>query len=102
MVSGKSSVPAAIWSAPYDPKTGEEIWWHSIYRLVLDSAPIFGHGLVYLQSGYVTPIMYAVKPDGKGDVTKSHIAFSVKKGRPTPHRIYWSVTSCICLPTTAM
>jgi outer membrane protein assembly factor BamB len=44
--------------------------------------PVFGHGLVYLSTGYDSPVLYAIKPDGKGDVTSTHVAWTVKKGVP--------------------
>ncbi len=66
-----------------DPKTGEEIWrarYQGGYSVV--PRPLYGNGLVYLSTGYNTPALLAIKPDGKGDVTNSHIAWSVKKGAP--------------------
>ena len=66
-----------------DPKTGKEIWrvtYGSGYSVV--PRPVFAHGLVYVCSGYNTPNLLAIKPDGKGDVTKTHIAFTVKKNVP--------------------
>jgi outer membrane protein assembly factor BamB len=66
-----------------EPKTGKEIWrvkYGSGYSVV--PRPVYGNGLVYLSSGYDTPVFYAIKPDGKGDVTDSHVAWTAKKGAP--------------------
>jgi outer membrane protein assembly factor BamB len=63
-----------------DPKTGKEIWrvkYESGYSIV--PRPVFGNGLVYFSTGYDNPVMYAVKPDGTGDVTKTHVAWALKK-----------------------
>lgn len=59
----------------YDPATGGEIWrvgyprkWSIIPR------PVFAAGLVYVCTGYEGPAeLLAIRPDGKGDVTKSHV-----------------------------
>jgi len=73
----------------YDPLTGKEIW-----RVRYDEGfsnvprPVFGHGLVFITTGFQQPELLAIRPDGKGDVTKTHIAWSLKRGAPlTPSPI---------------
>lgn len=73
----------------YDPITGKEIW-----RVRYDDGfsnvprPVFAHGLVYIATGFQQPSLLAVKPDGTGDVTKTHIAWALKRGAPlTPSPI---------------
>lgn len=66
-----------------DPQSGRELWrvtYDSGYSIV--PRPVFGHGLVYFSTGYDNPVLYAVKPDGRGDVTATHVAWTVKKGVP--------------------
>lgn len=66
-----------------DPKTGKEIWrlkYGTGYSVV--PRPIYGNGLVYLSSGYDSPVFYAIRPDGTGDVTNTHVAWTAKKGIP--------------------
>jgi outer membrane protein assembly factor BamB len=66
-----------------DPTTGKEIWrvkYGSGYSVV--PRPIYGNGLVYLSSGYEAPLIYAIRPDGKGDVTSTHVAWTAKAGAP--------------------
>jgi outer membrane protein assembly factor BamB len=66
-----------------DPKNGKEIWRVSYgagYSVV--PKPVFANGLVYVCSGYNTPNVLAIKPDGKGDVTNTHVAFKVTKNAP--------------------
>ncbi len=65
-----------------DPKTGTEIWRvrYSGYSVV--PKPVYGNGLVYLSTGYDSPVLYAIRPDGKGDVTDTHVAWTAKKGAP--------------------
>lgn len=66
-----------------EPKTGKEIWrvtYGSGYSVV--PKPVFANGLVYVCTGYNSPNLIAIKPDGKDDVTSTHVAFTVKKNVP--------------------
>ncbi len=38
--------------------------------------PVYGHGLVYIATGFQSPTMLAVRADGAGDVTGTHVAWS--------------------------
>ena len=68
-------------AAAYDPQTGKEIWRVS-YADGFSNVPrpVFGHGLVYIATGFQQPSLLAVRPDGAGDVTKTHIAWTLKRG----------------------
>lgn len=69
--------------AAYEPSKGKEIWrvnYGEGYSVV--PRPVFGHGMVFLSSGYDSPVLYAIKTDGQGDVTKSHVAWTLRKGAP--------------------
>ena len=44
--------------------------------------PVFAHGLVFVATGFQQPALLAVRPDGTGDVTKTHIAWDLKRGAP--------------------
>jgi len=76
--------PAAEATFSYDPKTGEEIWrvrhegwgWNAACR------PIFQHGLVYFTTGFSKHLL-AVRPSGSGDVTDTHVLWSVKRSAPS-------------------
>lgn len=66
-----------------DPKTGAELWRVRYAGYSVVPKPVFGHGLVYLTTGYETPTtLYAIRPDGKGDVTDTHVAWTAKKNVP--------------------
>ena len=43
--------------------------------------PVVGHGLVFCSSGRAGPTL-AIRPGGKGDVTRSHLAWSSPRGSP--------------------
>lgn len=70
-------------AAAYDPTTGQEIWRVS-YGDGFSNVPrpVFGQGLVYIATGFQTPTLIAVRPDGKGDVTRSHLAWTISRGAP--------------------
>ncbi len=66
-----------------NPKTGEEIWrcyYDQGYSVV--PRPVYAHGMIFLSSGYDKPVLYALKVDGKGDVTTTHIAWKIEKAAP--------------------
>lgn len=73
----------AFRTAAYDPETGREIWRVS-YGDGFSNVPrpVFGHGLVYLVTGFQQPALMAVKPDGTGDVTRTHVAWTLQRGAP--------------------
>lgn len=66
----------------FDTATGERIW--SIYSQGegVTPSPVVGDGLIYTSSGFEAPTIRAIRPGGKGDVTKTHIAWEQKKGVP--------------------
>ncbi len=42
--------------------------------------PVFGHGLLFLCTGFDKASLIAVRSDGKGDVTDTHIAWTNSRG----------------------
>lgn len=70
-----------VWS--YDSATGEQIWrvqYGEGYSVV--PRPVVGHGLVYVCSGFGDGQLFAIDPNGSGDVTDSHVKWKIKKGVP--------------------
>jgi outer membrane protein assembly factor BamB len=71
----------AFRAAAYDPLTGKEIW-----RVGYDDG--FSNVPVYIATGFQEPSMIAVRADGAGDVTRTHVAWSANRGVPhTPSPI---------------
>lgn len=66
----------------YDPETGNENWRVSYEGYSVIPKPVYGNGLVYISTGYDRPKLLAIKPDGTGDVTETHVAWTVEKGVP--------------------
>jgi outer membrane protein assembly factor BamB len=70
-------------AAAYDLQTGKEVW-----RVRYDDGfsnvprPVAGHGLVYIATGFQQPSLLAVRPDGMGDITRTHVAWSLQRGAP--------------------
>lgn len=83
-VEGKTLVvfPAAGSICAYDPVSGAEIWRvnHDGYSVI--PRPVFAHGLVYCSTSYDSPVVMAIRPDGRGDVTETHVVWKVKKAAP--------------------
>ena len=77
VVSQGSNVVAA-----YDPKNGEEIWRVRYDGYSVVPRPVFGDGLLYVCTGFDAPKLLAIRPDGKGDVTDTHVAWTVTKNAP--------------------
>lgn len=78
LISAGSGVVMAV-----DPSDGKEIWragYGKGYSVV--PRPIFANGLVYVCTGYDRATLIAVRPDGEGDVTDSHIAFTIDRNVP--------------------
>ncbi len=61
-----------------DPHTGKEIWRVQYTGYSVVPRPVFGQGLVFVCTGYDDPGLYAIRPDGTGDVTDTHVAWTVK------------------------
>lgn len=69
--------PGANWVYGYDALSGREIWKASYGQLGFSTVPrpIIGHGMVYVATSYMQSRLLAVKLDGSGDVTESHVAW---------------------------
>jgi outer membrane protein assembly factor BamB len=67
----------------YDPRTGKELW--RIEERTSHSGstrPVTGHGLVFYPTGFATGQLLAIRPDGRGDVTNTHVVWRVQRGVP--------------------
>jgi outer membrane protein assembly factor BamB len=73
----------AFRAAAYDPRSGKEIW-RVAYADGFSNVPrpVYGHGLVYIATGFQQPSLLAVRAGGSGDVTKTHIAWTLRRGAP--------------------
>lgn len=85
-VAGKTQlvIPGAQWVCAYEPETGKEIWrvdhgsgFSNVPR------PIHHDGTVYICTGFMRPQLMAVRTDGEGDVSNSHIEWTFSRQVPT-------------------
>lgn len=78
--------PASHAVMGYDPETGDELWrvkypkkgWSVITR------PVYGHGLLYVCTGYMNQHLVAFPPDGTGDITDKVVWKTPKHAPNTP------------------
>jgi len=75
--------PGAFRAIAYEPRTGKEIWqvkygegFSNVPR------PVYGDGIVFICTGFQQPSLLAVRVDGKGDITKSKVVWSLNRGIP--------------------
>jgi outer membrane protein assembly factor BamB len=67
----------------YDPMTGRELWRleeHGSHSA--STRPVFGHGLLFYPTGFDSPKLVAVRPDGRGDVTATHVVWQFARSVP--------------------
>ncbi len=79
--------PAAKAVVSLDPSTGRELWRVRYEQHSAATRPLFAHGLVYVDTGFSKADLLAIRPDGRGDVTETHVAWKVTKGigaKPSP------------------
>lgn len=79
----------AFTASALDPRDGKELWRVS-YPDGFSNVPrpVYGAGLVFIATGFNQPSLLAVRPDGTGDVTRSHVAWTLTRGAPlTPSPI---------------
>jgi outer membrane protein assembly factor BamB len=66
----------------YDAENGKELWKIVYPQYSAAARPVFSHGLVFVSSGAGKSELWAIRPEGRGDVTTSHIAWKATKSIP--------------------
>ena len=84
-VGGKLQViaPGSGGVSALDPDSGKQIWFADYgegYSVI--PRPVYGHGMVFVSSGYDRPVAMAIRTDGMGDVTKTHIVWETDRRAP--------------------
>jgi outer membrane protein assembly factor BamB len=75
--------PAALATFAYYPFTGRELWRVRHGGMNVAAPPQLAHGKLILCTGAGGLRLLAVRPDGNGDVTDSHIEWKYSKSVPT-------------------
>ncbi len=68
------------WVIAYDPAMRTELWRAKCLSGDIAPSLIYANGLVFALEPYSK--LVAIRPDGRGDVTETHIAWSVEEGAP--------------------
>ena len=68
--------------ASYNPDDGSKYWYVKGPSEDFCSSPVYNEktGLVLVSSAWPQRILLAIKPDGAGDVTESHVVWQTMKG----------------------
>ena len=64
----------------YEPASGAELWRAECMGADLAPSPIYAGGFVFAIESSIK--MVAIRPDGRGDVTETHIVWTVEDGIP--------------------
>ena len=75
--------PCATAAIAYDPATGKELWRVWCGGMNVCARPVYSNGLVVFNTASGGDKLLAVRPTGRGDVTKTHVAWEFKKSMPT-------------------
>jgi outer membrane protein assembly factor BamB len=68
------------WTIAYDPESGEEIWRADTLAGDGGPSPSVAEGLVFVVN--IGSPLTAIRPDGKGDVTATHVVWEWQEGLP--------------------
>ena len=81
-------IPGAQWCVAYAPYTGKEIWRVDHGQgFSIVPRPVFDGTHLFICTGYPASELVAIRADGRGDVTETHIDWKASKqipARPSP------------------
>ena len=75
----------AFRTTAHDPRSGDELWQVEYPRGFSNvPGPVYSsdHGLVYITTGFQQPVLLAVRPNGSGNVTDTHVEWKLTRGAP--------------------
>jgi outer membrane protein assembly factor BamB len=74
----------------YDPTTGKLLWYTGTERQTPIPSAVYHDGRIYLSRGYRNSDFMAIRPGGRGDVTKTHIEWQAPSGASyVPSIVYY-------------
>ncbi len=103
--------PGAHWIVAYDPANGAEHWrLRHGEGFSFGACPSFGHGLAFFSTGCSKAQLLAVRADGQGDVTASHVVWRTPRQVPVMsspvlvgEELYWvsdgGIACCVAART---
>ena len=81
--------PGAKAMISYEPLSGEELWKIRYNGWSMAPRPLFGNGLLFVITDYERPELWAVRADGRGDVSETHVVWKVTKDMPRTASLLW-------------
>jgi len=66
----------------YNPRTGKELWKVNHTAFSGAAMPVFGHAMAFIVTGFGRTELWAVRVDGQGDVTDTHVVWRARKAVP--------------------
>lgn len=66
----------------YDPADGRELWKVRTPAYSGAARPVYGDGIAYMVSGFGKTELLAIRVDGSGDVTDTHVSWRISKSVP--------------------
>ncbi len=66
--------------ASYDPRTGRQLWIIDGPTEQFVASVVLGRELLFMTAGYPERHILAIRPDGHGNVTDSHIVWRTRRG----------------------
>ena len=66
----------------YDPENGKELWKAEHRGWSIAPRPVYGEGLVFTLIDRDRPEMWAINPNGSGDITETHVEWKETKRMP--------------------
>lgn len=74
--------PGAYVVGAYAPEDGHEIWRAHFDGFSIVPRPVYAHNYVYMSTSFLSPTLLQISPDGKGDVTQTHLNKSDSRAVP--------------------
>jgi outer membrane protein assembly factor BamB len=75
--------PGAKQVVSYDPDTGRELWKVKYDGFSTTARPVYAGGMVIVSSGFPKAELHAIRPNGSGDVSKTHVVWKQIEGMPS-------------------
>ena len=66
----------------YDPRTGAHLWYTGDANRFPVPSAVFHDGIIYTSRGYRSGPYMAIRPGGRGDITATHVLWTVPTGAP--------------------
>jgi outer membrane protein assembly factor BamB len=76
-------IPGPDRAVAYDVNNGKELWSVDYDGFSEAARPVYGNGLVYFASGGFRTTLFAVRPQGSGNLTATGVVWQVKKDAPS-------------------